>query len=569
MAEEKVQKKRRGSIRAKVSGLILAAVIVTGLALVLLYSLNVKSQISEMAKHYTEDVTVAYGELIRAEINEVGEEKVLTAEGLGSYVSDVGLEGMETSYTYVVSKDGTMLYHPTPEKIGQPVENSVVKGVVSDLKAGKSVENKVIQYEFKGVMKYAGIYVDDKADFMVIVTTDENEILSGVNRINRVGIGGLVAVAVLFVFLGYFLSGMVTKPIEIICDCVRKMSDMDFTEDPRVLRMEKNSDETGVMSSALNMLRVEMCKMVNSIREVSKNVTEAAGTLNQGSGETVTTMEQVENAVQDFAMGASSQAEETQTATENVVDMGEMIESTSDKVSALIHQTDIMQEASEEAKLILNSLDSINSQAEQYIEQICEQTKHTNESAEKIGVATRMIADIASQTNLLSLNASIEAARAGEAGRGFAVVASEIQSLADQSNGATVEISEIVDALVQNSVTTVEMMEKVLGIISEQSSQVAKTDKAFGKIQESIRLSVQETKVIEEHAEELNKARKNIVDVVSDLSAIAQENAAGAQETSASATEVSTIMQKMSEQVGELNDIARQMDEEMSVFKTS
>ena len=102
--------------------------------------------------------------------------------------------------------------------------------------------------------------------------------------------------------------------------------------------------------------------------------------------------------------------------------------------------------------------------------QRAEQTSLTNESVAKISTATDLITAIASQTNLLSLNASIEAARAGEYGRGFAVVASEIQQLSEQSNSAASEIRSMIANLNTNSSQTIEMIYQELNTISDNTT---------------------------------------------------------------------------------------------------
>ena len=145
----------------------------------------------------------------------------------------------------------------------------------------------------------------------------------------------------------------------------------------------------------------------------------------------------------EIADGANSQAEETQKATENIILIGTMVEETVGQVEKLSENAQAMQKAGDEAIETLKQLDSTNGKTKEAIDRIYAQTHTTNESALKIKEATTMIAEIAEETNLLSLNASIEAARAGEQGKGFAVVAAQIQKLAEQSNESARQIEEI------------------------------------------------------------------------------------------------------------------------------
>ena len=145
------------SFRGKVFIMIVVAVVFTGALMVWNYSPNVKSSISSISKNYLEDLSEAYGIMLEGEVETVGKEKVLTTEYLSEHLADLKLRGVESSYAYLVSPEGIMMYHPTPEKIGEPVENEVVKKCVSDIEAGKKIDNGIVEYEFKGVIKYAAV----------------------------------------------------------------------------------------------------------------------------------------------------------------------------------------------------------------------------------------------------------------------------------------------------------------------------------------------------------------------------------------------------------------------------
>lgn len=569
---DKIKERVRGkvkvlaSIRTRITLAQIAFVAIAGLIIYFTFSVNVEKSIKEVNTNYIADLAISYGGSVDINIEMNGPDNALLPETLGLMLADVGLEGVKSSYIYVVSPDGTMLYHPTPEKIGQPVENAAVKKVVSEISAGKQVKNEVIQYEFKGVQKYAGVYVNDKQQYILVCTADEDELLSAVNDIKHSSVVRLIIVFVVSVLLSGVITTLIIKPLNNISEFTLKAATMDLSINTEQTRLNERHDEAGRMSRALSRLLEEMSRVVGEIKNKSDNVTNAADALNTDAMETATTIEQVENAVNEIAQGASSQAEETQKATENVIVMGNMVTETHDEVKRLLKYAENMKDSTDYAKNILTELEAVNRRAEEYIDVIANQTNTTNESALRISEATKLITSIAEETNLLSLNASIEAARAGEQGRGFAVVAAEIQKLAEQSDESARQIEDIIQVLLSDSEKAVETMYDVKEIIRAQSEQVEQTDTAFDQINDGVKQSIEGINRISEKTEQLDEARVNVVDVVQNLTAIAEENAAGAEETSASVAEVTSIVEDISSKSQALKEIAKELDESMDIF---
>ena len=307
--------------------------------------------------------------------------------------------------------------------------------------------------------------------------------------------------------------------------------------------------------------------VVENIKEKSAQVMDAANVLDSDATETSTTMEQVEQAVNDIAEGATTQAGETQRAEEHVVEMGNMVQETSDEVEKLLAFAQEMQECTSQASDILQALEKVNARAEEHIDIIAEQTNTTNEAAMKISEATHLITSIAEETNLLALNASIEAARAGEQGKGFGVVASEIQKLAEQTNESATHIEEIVQELLRDAEKAVETMYGVKEIMHTQSDHVEQTESAFEQVQSGVEQSIEGINRISEHTTRLNDAREKVVGIVQNLTSIAEANAAGTEQTSASATEVGAIMEDISGKSTAMRQAAQELDDGMNIFK--
>lgn len=552
------------SLKFRMSLLTAGAVIIAAVIILALVIPEAKNALLDQTKSYLHDVTVSNGatlEIMRKQI------KLKDPEALKNSFQDVGLDGIDSSYAYVVTSDGRMQYHPTADKIGKPVENQAIKDVVARMATGKRPETRVVEYDFNGVQKYAAYYVDEACNSVLVVSADQSEILAPLNKVTYISIGASVAVIVIMMLVSLILISISLRPISRISAIVGKMARMDFTPTPGSEKLVSRKDETGVMSRSVAELRRELVAMVEEIQSRSADLFGASERLDKDASQTAKTVSQVESAVGDIATGATNQAQETQNATEHVIHMGNMIEETNREAELLENNSQSMKDSSDHAMNILNELISVNERTKTSIEEIYEQTNITNASAQKIKEATTLIASIAEETNLLSLNASIEAARAGEQGRGFAVVASQIQKLAEQSNESASQIAEITSALIKDSTRAVETMQQVRNIMDEQSDKMTQTDEMFQQVDKGVSNAMNSVVNITGRTEKLDDSRSKVVDVVQNLSAIAEENAASSQETSASVAEVGNIVIDISENAAQLKEIASGLEQSVKKIR--
>ena len=544
------------SLKFKMVLMLIVATAVTAATLLLIMVPFSERQIKNETKNYMYDIAQSSCSILDTMMS-------TDDAALKEHFQNVGVEGISSSYAYIVSSDGTMLYHPTAEKIGKSVENAVIKDVVSELKNGQKPENKVVTYDFNGVNKYAAYNISKDQSKIVVISADESEVLQPVNNMMKLAVFALIVVVVIVSAIGIVITEIALRPIIRVSQIVQKMADLDFSENENTEKMKKRKDETGVMTRSVALLREELVNLLEGIQKQSVQLFKTSANLDGDSDETQKMVEQVDRAVGDIATGATSQAQETQNATENVIAMGNMIEDTNAEAERLNGNAQQMKDSSDQAMQILKELNEINDRTKQSIEEVYTQTNITNESVQKIKEATVLIASIAEETNLLSLNASIEAARAGEQGKGFAVVASQIQKLAEQSNESASQIDEITNALISDSTKSVETIAQVRDIMNEQSEKMEKTDSMFRQVNTGVDHAMDSVNTITEKTELLNQSREKIIDVVQNLSAIAEENAASSQETSASITQVNTVVTDISDNASGLKDIAYHLENDV------
>ncbi len=329
----------------------------------------------------------------------------------------------------------------------------------------------------------------------------------------------------------------------------------------------KRGDELGMMGRNIEKLLEKLRSIIGSIKTASDNVLASGNELEVMAAQTSSAADGISTAVNDISKGAVSQAEDVETATGKVSSMGELIEQVAGNIGVLRDTSVSMNTAGEESASIIRELSDSNDMMVEAVAAIARNVEATNRSVGQVTEAVNLITDIASQTNLLSLNASIEAARAGEAGRGFAVVATEVQHLADESNNSAKRIADIVGELAEDSRNSMAVMEEINTRLAEQQDKLNKTKEKFAAVSEGIVSSKKGTDDIYIQAMDCDEARKSMVDIISNLSAISEENAASTQETMASMQELNATMATMASSAKELKDLAVVLEENIAFFQ--
>lgn len=366
-----------------------------------------------------------------------------TPEQYKELLSDVKMIGIDSSYAYLVDEKGMMIYHPTPEKIGQKVENEVVTGVVAELQAGKKPAPTVVEYEFKGTTKYAAYALTTKNQILVI-TADEDEVMSVFDSMIRKVLSTAVSSLVFCLIIGYIISKIICKPIKDITEIINTTAELDFRHNPVSERLCKKKDETGFMARSVRSMR-------RNLRDMVYNIEETSGKINTNVGELQKVTNLVNNictdnsaTTQELAAGMQETAATTETISAN---MNEIQTGATDIAGLATEGNKISEEIMERARNLKETTVTASEKTKDMYETVkvkADQAIEGSKAVDKINELTNTIMAISSQTGLLALNASIEAARAGEAGRGFAVVATEIGNLANQTSQAIADINNIV-----------------------------------------------------------------------------------------------------------------------------
>lgn len=558
--------KFKNSMKFRMLVLLMVGIILSTIISLVTTLPRVRSNMKRVTQNYMLDEVKAYGYILSLQV--IQSPKNLNKPlFLKSILQEVNIKDTTTSYAYLVSADGTMLYHPSDELIGQPVEDAVVTGLLQDLAEGVIDEPTCVEYEADGTEKYASYYINTTGEFILVITVDSAEIFESTNQMTIIIlVSGLVTLAVLLV-LGVIMTNRMIAPLHRLTGIVNKVAMLDFTENRGQDALNKRKDEVGLMSRAIGNLYDELRKIIEVIKTQGSKLANSNVEFEREFSEIVDNITNVNSAVEQIAMGSTSQAQETTSAGEHVNYIGAAIESNSSAVNILEESIDRMNELANESDVMLEELVEINDRTTGDIKLVMEQANLTNESAEKIKEAVTIIQGIAEETNLLSLNASIEAARAGESGKGFAVVAEEIRKLAENSAQSASEIDSIAMELMNNSKDSVLKMEELSNNALFQHEKLNGTRQSFEGLKVEISSVSDTSKNIFEQTSKINDLKTDVNNVIEQLAAIAQENEASTQETSVTMHSLTGSIDKCRKETAVLSHLSENLNEQTGKFK--
>lgn len=560
---EQSKTKKRGTFAAKIIVMVILAVIVSNVICMVFILESSKKQITDSVKHTMVDVVNTTSKIMENEISNSGVDD-LDYDGYANNLSDVKLEGMDSAYMYVVQNDGTMLYHPTKEKVGQPVENAVIKGVVQQLQDGKKPGTTVVEYDFNGTTKYSAYTILNNENILVL-TADESEALAGITTVTGVAVGIIAIVVLIAIIISFIMGRRLMRPLVKVSTIIEDVANGNIEADFSVVK--ESNDEIGLIIEKMKELTQSLGSIVGKIRNSSDTMSSNSYELNDTSSQTLAANNEISKAVEDVAEGSTGMAASISKINENLLEMSNETKDINASVDEIKNQTVAVQDSSKIMNDKIKSMQDSSHKMDEGISAISKRIETVNTTVDKVSNIVSVIEEISSETNLLSLNASIEAARAGDAGKGFAVVAQEIRVLSDNTNTELENIKQIISSLVEECRYCVQASGTIVEDNAKQKEEIKAVLDEFGSLDEQIQKTAEKADEIEELVTAMIELNDDITKSSNSLTDVSAANAAATEEMNANIEELNAMMNGVSEMAGHMNNESDGLKEALSFFR--
>lgn len=559
---EQSKTKKRGTFAAKIIVMVILAVVVSNVICMVFILESSKKQITDSVKHTMVDVVNTTSKIMENEISNSGVDD-LDYDGYANNLLDVKLEGMDSAYMYVVQNDGTMLYHPTKEKVGQPVENAVIKGVVQQLQDGKKPGTTVVEYDFNGTTKYSAYTILNNENILVL-TADESEALAGITTVTGVAVGIIAIVVIIAIIISFIMGRRLMRPLVKVSTIIEDVANGNIEADFSVVK--ESNDEIGLIIEKMKELTQSLGSIVGKIRNSSDTMSSNSYELNDTSSQTLAANNEISKAVEDVAEGSTGMAASISKINENLLEMSNETNDINASVDEIKNQTVAVQDSSKIMNDKIKSMQDSSHKMDEGISAISKRIETVNTTVDKVSNIVSVIEEISSETNLLSLNASIEAARAGDAGKGFAVVAQEIRVLSDNTNTELENIKQIISSLVEECRYCVQASGTIVEDNAKQKEEIKAVLDEFGSLDEQIQKTAEKADEIEELVTAMIELNDDITKSSNSLTDVSAANAAATEEMNANIEELNAMMHGVSEMAEHMNNESDGLKEALSFF---
>ncbi|MCT4509991.1 MAG: methyl-accepting chemotaxis protein [Tepidibacter sp.] len=522
------------------------------------YAIENSGKTVRTAPYYFEADNSTNISTVRTIENDKGE--VIGVQGL-----DVSLDGLtdilknikigETGYIILVDKDGTIISHPKNNEMNF---KNIKELEVERLNNIQDINSENFEIILNNKDYFVNIYTSPKTEWKFIAVVEKEELMQSANKIKK----SISFIAIMFILIAFIISiifsNKFSKPILVIVNQLNYIKDGNFTK-KMPDNLLKRKDEFGNLSITIETMQEYLSNMVKQIKDSAKMVSDSSKSLVEMTDETSKATNEIATSIEQVATSSYEEAKDIEQGAVKLNELSNSIQSVSDRNIEMKSISNDTYGFSSKGLNVLKTLIEKSSNVNESVEEVNDIIKEMDGMSDQIGTITDAIKQIAEQTNLLALNAAIEAARAGESGKGFAVVAEEVRKLAEQSENSTGNIKRLIEKIQYQSKVAVERMAVTKNITKEQRSCVNETESIFKEILDSIKIVTEKAVEIQDYNEDMNGKRNELVDIISNISAVAEETAASSHQISAATEEQTATVQEIANYVQNLKTLSEEL----------